>query len=206
MRTLSALLRASLLLTVLLAGVYTAQAQQQPLPPGERISDALQTSLTRTDGAAARPADLKGSAGTVFVFYANQCVWTDRYAKRLADLATEFGSRGISFVFVNANDSRSGDFPKESAAESAKQNLPGPYLMDPTAAFANALGAERAPQVFVIDGNDVIVYTGAIDDSPGDPGNVKKAFLREVLTSLSTGAAVTVAPTNAIGCLINKAQ
>jgi hypothetical protein len=74
--------------------------------------------------------------------------------------------------------------------------------MDAGSQFANALGASRTPHVFVFDANKALVYVGTIDDSPGDPGNVQKTYLKDALNELVAGSSIAVPKTKAFGCTI----
>jgi hypothetical protein len=76
------------------------------------------------------------------------------------------------------------------------------YVVDGGAAFAKALGASRTPHAFVFDSNNALIYVGTIDDSPGDPGNVKKTYLSDALTAMVGGSAIGVPKTEAFGCTI----
>lgn len=191
-------------LTVLLLGTAgSAAAQDQELPLGASLPTADQT-LTRPGGGSVALSDVLGSAGTVIVFWSNQCPWVDKYEGRLTDLAEQYSSAGFAFIAVNANDPQA--FPRESAEESqARAEDLGDaftYLMDSGSTLAKALGASRTPHVFVFDADQTLVYAGTIDDSPGDPGNVQKTYLKDVLDALQTGGNVPVPKTKAFGCTI----
>lgn len=163
-------------------------------------------SMTDVRGGQATLDQLSGERGTAVVFWSNQCPWVDRYSDRLVDLSSEYSDAGISFVLVNSNDTEA--FPRESA-EASREHLQDAgfpssvaYLSDPSSALAKAFGAERTPHVFVFDENDVLVYVGTIDDSPGDPANVGARYLRSALDATSAGNDVDVTQTKAFGCTI----
>ena len=189
----------ALLLFGVVLSATTVQAQPQELPLGSDLpSQDLSVSLV--DGSSTTIGDLTGSAGTVFVFWSNQCPWIDNYKRRIQELHNTFSNQGIAFVAVNANDANA--FPKESAAEGQQQNLGFPYAIDTGSQFANALGASRTPHVFVFDANNTLVYVGTIDDSSGDPDNVTKSYLEDALQAVVGGSAVPQGKTKAFGCMI----
>ena len=73
--------------------------------------------------------------------------------------------------------------------------------------FARELGAFRTPHAFAFDANKTLVYTGAIDDSPGDPANVQKTYLERLAGALAQGGAIGdeadyPPSTKAFGCRI----
>jgi hypothetical protein len=156
------------------------------------------------DGATVQPGALTGPQGTVFLFWSNRCPWISRYEERVQDLVRAFQDQGIRFVRVNANDPA--DWPQESAAacraRAEERGYAAPYVRDPTAAFARALGATRTPHAFVFDGADRLVYAGAIDDSPADPTAVKTPYLRSALEAVVAGKSPSIAQTEPFGCTL----
>lgn len=195
----------SLFATLLLAAA-PASAQPAELPLGSPLPMADQA-MIRADGSSATLGQLVGTRGTVVVFWSNQCPWVDKYQDRLKTLVDTYAGQGFAFVLVNANDPSA--FPQESAAESqkrAQQLGTVTYLLDPEGAFAAAIGASRAPHLFMFDANRNLAYVGTIDDSPGDPGNVGKTYLKDALDALSQGNAVAVSKTKAFGCMLKTAR
>ena len=179
--------------------------QAQELALGSKIpgADAARTSVT---GQSTSIAAAAGSAGTVVVFWSNQCPWVEKYNGRFAQVVSDFSDRGIGFVLINSNDVAA--FPQESSEESARvasKLSPGlTYLSDPKAEIATAFGAERTPHIYLFDGAGELVYVGTIDDSPGDPANVKTSYLRDALDAVASGRAVAVPKTKAFGCTIKS--
>jgi hypothetical protein len=176
---------------------------QQEIPLGTSMPMADEA-MPRAEGGQATLSSLAGSTGTVVIFWSNQCPWTDKYEDRVMGLHDAYQGQNLRFVLVNSNDEAA--FPQESAASSAEQGYPMPYLMDKSSALANAFGASRAPHVFVFDADRSLVYAGTIDDSPGDPGNVKSTYLDDALSALVSGQPIPVAKTKAFGCTIKFAS
>lgn len=180
-----------------------ASAQPEELPLGSSLPSPS-TTLQDVDGTSVSVSDLLGSTATVFVFWSNQCPWVDKYEDRVKDIVGAYQGQGVRFVLVNANDASA--FPGESLDASRKKaestNYGATYVRDPQATFARSLGASRTPHVFVFDGSQTLVYAGTIDDSPGDAGNVSKAYLRDALDAVTSGSDVPVADTKAFGCTI----
>ncbi|HMB90407.1 MAG TPA: redoxin family protein [Rhodothermales bacterium] len=179
--------------------VSTAQAQEQELPLGTALPMQGQ-SVQNMNGSSTTIGALTGSAGTVFLFWSNQCLWIDKLKDRVMALHNQFSGQGVNFVLVNANNATA--FPQEAASVGQEQGYPMTYVVDSGAAFAKALGASRTPHAFVFDSNHALVYIGTIDDSPGDPGNVKKTYLGDALTAMVGGNAIGVPQTEAFGCTI----
>ncbi len=187
---------------LLVLSVSLATAQPQELPLGSTLPMQDHT-VQLVDGTPTTLGALTGSAGTIFLFWSNQCPWVDKYEERVLALHGQFGGQGVNFVLVNANDPNA--FPQEAAAVGQAKNYPMPYVMDAGSQFAQALGAYRTPHVFAFDSTKTLVYTGAIDDSPADPGNVQKTYLERVAGILAQGGAIGddyPPSTKAFGCRI----
>jgi thiol-disulfide isomerase/thioredoxin len=203
MTTLFAKRFSSLLALALIGALAFSPARAQELPPGSQMP-AQDVRLDKATGGSASLSDLAGEQGTAVVFWSNRCPWVDKYEGRLMELASSFSDQSVSFVLVNSNDGSA--FPKESKsgsrkrAESAGYEIP--YLMDKNAKLAEALGAARTPHVFLLDGDRTLAYVGTIDDSPGDPGNVSNAYLKNALNAVVAGESVPKAHTKAFGCTI----
>ena len=203
-RTLKWTLAAGLLV------VGTARAQSpEEIPLGSEMPAAT-VQMSRVGGGQATLGSLQGSAGTVVLFWSNQCPWVEKYQGRVADLANAYGDRGVRFVLINSNDPTA--YPQEAAAASAEHfgsaGFPASvtYLSDPSAAVAGAFGAQRTPHIFVFDGDASLVYVGTIDDSPGDPSNVGAQYLGDALAAVVGGSGVPVPKTKAFGCTIKFAK
>jgi thiol-disulfide isomerase/thioredoxin len=190
----------SFLCGLLAVGVGHAQ---EPLAPGASLP-ATDTPLRHVDGRTVTLKQLTGATGTVLLFWSNRCPWVDKYEGRIQDLVAEFGDAGIRFVRINANDDA--DWPSESLGASKtradRRDYAAPYVRDPAASLARTLGATRTPHAFVFDGEGTLVYVGAVDDSPGDPGRVSSAYLRNALRALVNDAAPPVSKTKAFGCTL----
>ncbi len=175
------------------------------LSPGATMPMA-DDALSNVKGGQATLTELGGERGTLVVFWSNQCPWVERYEARLLDVAEAFSDQGISFVLVNSNDADA--YPQEAASESASRydemGYPSnvAYLADPSSELARAFGAERTPHLFLFDADRVLLYAGAIDDSPGDPDNVEERYLRNALDAVVGGSDVAVPQSKAFGCTI----
>ncbi|HEX7069828.1 MAG TPA: thioredoxin family protein [Rhodothermales bacterium] len=195
---------AALAVTMLVS--TAAMAQNEPvlgtkLPLADR-------SMPSSNGNSQRLADLAGPNGTVVLFWSNNCPWVDKYEDRLSETVSRFSQAGFGFVLVNSNDPVA--FPEEAIdgirERASSRNYTVPYLLDEGSQLAKALGAVRTPHVYVFDGSGGLVYSGAIDDSPGDPADVTETFLVSVLGSMSNGQKASVTRTTSFGCRIKAVQ
>lgn len=182
----------------------SAAVAAQPLTVGSSLPAEASGRFAAADGSTVNARDLMGENGLVVAFWSNVCPWTERYAPRLAALARDYVPAGIGFVAVNANDSTR--FPEENRdgmqRTAAEHGFTFPYIADEGNALATAFGARNAPQVYFFDAAGVLLYAGAIDDSPADAERVEDAYLREAMDLHLAGQPLEVRQTNAIGCTL----
>lgn len=165
--------------------------------PALRAQDAPGLAAGAAVPAAGGLAQYAGPKGLVVVFWANRCVWTDRYEARLNEVAGRYGATH-GLVLVEAATTGAG----RTAATERPATLRS--VPDTDGAIARAFGATRAPQVFVFDATGALAYAGAIDDSPSDAAAAQRAYLREALDATGAGTAPATARTEALGCLIRS--
>src|SRR5215208_6147056 len=91
----------------------------------------------------------------VLAFLGAECPLAEAYAPRLAEVARDFEKRGVGFFGVDANQQ---DGPVAIGRFADKHGLPFPILKDVGNDLADRLGAERTPEVFVLDGSRAVVY------------------------------------------------
>ena len=75
------------------------------------------------------------------------------------------------------------------------------YAHDDTQEVARAYGAERTPEVFLLDADRRLRYRGAIDDAV-QPDDVTERWLRDAALAVMRGQPVAVAETPAVGCSV----
>lgn len=80
-----------------------------------------------------------------------------------------------------------------------------PLLIDESGSVGKLYGAERTPHMYVVDPKGVLVYKGAIDNSPDGEGKSPAGgtlvnYIDGALTAIREGKPVTPAETKAYGC------
>ncbi len=197
----------SLIAAATLLATNSLWAQEAEIPLGSPMPGP-DVSLVDPDGKRVTLSAVKGTASTTVLFWSNKCPWTGKYEDRIVSLFNELSGPDNAFVLVNSNDGAA--FPDENASAVAKyaqqKKLTVPYLTDSKSSLAGLFGATRTPHVFVFDANATLVYVGAVDDSPGDPGSVTKQYLRDAITSLGSGARIASPQTKAFGCMIRPVR
>ncbi len=149
-------------------------------------------------------AEFHAAKVVVVAFLGAECPLAGLYGRRLAELERKFAERSVQFIGIDSNRQ---DSTTELAAYARRQEVGFPLLKDPGNEVADLFGAQRTPQVFVLDASRVIRYAGAVDDQYGVGYQRKKPqqrYLAEAIESLLNGKPVETPMTPAIGCQIGR--
>ncbi len=86
----------------------------------------------------------------------------------------------MRFLAISSNnpETHPADSPERMAQFVREQDWPIPYAFDESQDVARALGAERTPEVFVLDGEHRLAYHGAPDSSHEDPSRERRLAAR----------------------------
>ena len=167
------------------------------LEPGQ---PAPELDLPDTEGTPHRVGG-RADGPSVVVFTCNHCPYALAWHDRLAEAARDYAARGVRFLAVNPNDAER--YPRDSyeamKERVAREDWPMPYLRDETQEAARAFGARTPPDVFVLDAEGRVRYTGAPDADYDDP-SLNAAWLRETLDDVLAGREVAQAATEPVGC------
>jgi peroxiredoxin len=142
----------------------------------------------------------KGKA-VVVVFDATRCPYAKGYKERVAAMGKEFAAKGVTFVTINSNKTEPA---AEVAEDAAKNGFSFPVLKDEGNKVADLYGAQKTPEVYVLDPKGTLLYRGRIDETHDDPQNVKSPDLRNALEAILSGKPVPAAETKAFGCSIKR--
>jgi peroxiredoxin len=140
----------------------------------------------------------------VLAFLGTECPLARLYAVRLGELAREFEGRGMAVLGIDSNRQ---DSLSDLAAFVQAHELPFPMLKDAGNKLADAVGAQRTPEVFVLDQDRVVRYWGRIDDQYGvgyARPKPERHDLREAVSELLEGKAVSQPHQASQGCRIGR--
>ena len=153
-------------------------------------------------------ADYADRKLVVLAFLGTECPLAKLYAPRLAELAAQYESQGVLFLGIDANRQ---DSVTEIAAYARVHGIKFPVLKDLSNRLADQAGAERTPEVFLLDASRAVRYHGRIDDQYGfssGSGYAKPKLARrdlaDAIDDLLAGREVKVASTPVAGCLIGR--
>lgn len=149
-------------------------------------------------------SELKDSKLVILAFLGTECPLVKLYGSRLQDIADQYGDRGVSVIGINSNRQ---DNVTEIGAYMQRHGLEFRMLKDVGNKVADQLGAERTPEIFVLDSQRKIRYHGRIDDQYGIGVAREKpdvSFLKNAIDELLAGNPVSTPSTETIGCHIGR--
>jgi hypothetical protein len=175
------------------------------LPIGATIPKAT-IRLRDVSGKEISLQEVRQAGGLLVMFTCNTCPYVIRNQSRTKDICAYAKAGKIGVVLLNANEGdRNGSNSYEAMQTYARaQDYQWFYAVDRNSELADAFGANRTPESYLFDKDGKLVYHGAIDDSPGDPGQVKRHHLREAIDEMNAGKEVTVKETRSVGCSISR--
>jgi peroxiredoxin len=166
---------------------------------------AFEFSLPDASGKTVSLGDFAGAEALLVVFMCNHCPYVKHIAPGLAQLTTEYLSRGLAVVGINSNDAAMypDDSPARMSDEIRQRGYTFPYLVDATQEVARAYRAACTPDFFVFDRARKLVYRGQMDSSrPGNGVPVTGEDLRAALDAALAGRPAPAKQVPSIGCNI----
>jgi peroxiredoxin/mono/diheme cytochrome c family protein len=198
-------------LTSSLVLVLTAHSDSpKSVEPGARVDDF---SLADAYGQKRNLSDYEDRKLVVLAFLGTDCPRSRLYGPRLADLAKKYQPSGVAFLGISSNTQ---DNITKLKSFARIHGIEFPILKDLGNVLADRLGALRVPEVFLLDDQRVVRYRGRIDDQYGLQTNAngrvvayqlsvpRRADLAIAIDELLAGKNVSVAQTDASGCLIGR--
>ena len=126
----------------------------------------------------------------------------------LKGTAKKHAAEGVVWLAVNsAAPGKQGSEPSANREAAKTFGLEHPILRDETGVVGRAYGATNTPNMFVIDKSGVLVYAGAIDNSPDAEGESPEGgtlvnYVTEAIGAIDEKRPVKVASTKAYGCSV----
>lgn len=161
-------------------------------------------SLSNNYGKEVALKDFSDKPIVVLAFLGTECPLAKLYGPRLNDLQEKYAKRGVVVLGINSNKQ---DSLTELSAYVHRFEIGFPMLKDVGNRLADAVGATRTPEVYVLDEARAVRYHGRIDDQYGvgyareEPS---ESDLANAIDALLAGEQVRVAETKALGCVIGR--
>ncbi|MFC7484696.1 thioredoxin family protein [Luedemannella flava] len=145
--------------------------------------------------------DPSAAPATVVVFTANHCPYALAWHERVQQVARDYADQGVAVIQINPNNQVT--HPNDSTAASARRvadgHFAGPYLRDEPQEVTRTWGAEKTPDVFIVDRSGALVYRGA-PDADHDDESQRATYIRQALDDLLAGRPVALSETPPKGC------
>ncbi|MEX0676388.1 MAG: redoxin family protein [Pirellulales bacterium] len=148
-------------------------------------------------------ADFGDKKAYVILFTTLDCPVAQRYLPKLAELDLAYRDSGAQFLAVNVGPN---DALREVAYQAVRTNCEFPFAKDFDGQVSRSVGAERAAEVVVLDGERKLRYRGRVDDQfrlGGERPKATRDDLKLAIEDVLAGRDVEVAETAVDGCLIN---
>jgi peroxiredoxin len=160
-------------------------------------------SSSATDNTTFHSADHKEQV-LVVAFLGVECPLANLYAPSLAELAKHYQGKSVAFIAVNSNAQ---DTLEQTRAQARNNGLTFPVLKDAGNVVADLFGAERTPEVFVLDAQRTVRYRGMLDDQYGyreRRSAPTKKYVANAVDALLKSETVPLAETQVQGCHIGR--
>ncbi|GAB3175107.1 thioredoxin family protein [Telluribacter humicola] len=190
-------------------GLYPDFSAGVVQPDGYQVGDVVNNfRLKNVDGRMISLSDFTSQKGVIIVFQSNHCPFSKAYEERIIALDRKFNTQGYPVLAINPSDPAS--YPDDNFDQmqyrARTKGYTYPFLSDEKQVVAQAFGASRTPQVFVLKhaggGKFTVQYLGTIDDNPQDPAGVTKRYVDDAVSNLLVSKPVVITTTKAIGCAI----
>lgn len=166
-------------------------------------------SLPDLDGNTVRLSTFKGKT-VVLEWFNPGCPYvglshTKGSLRGAADKARE---DGVVWLAINSGaEGQQGSGAETNREAKTRFGMSYPILLDESGDVGRRYGAKRTPHMFVIDGEGVLVYEGAIDNSPDGEGETPTSgklvrHIDEALEDLAAGRPLRTSETEAYGCTV----
>lgn len=142
--------------------------------------------------------------GYIVTFTCNTCPYAVAYEDRIIELHNKMAPKGYPVVAIQPNDpaAKAGDSYEAMQQRAKEKGFPFVYLFDEGQKVFPQYGAGRTPEIYLLDADLTLRYTGAIDDNSQDASKVTKRYVEDAVAALEAGEKVDPEKTKAIGCSI----
>lgn len=140
----------------------------------------------------------------IVAFLGTECPLVKLYSSKLAELSKKYADKNVVVLGVMSNQQ---DSQAEIAHFAKAQGIEFPLLRDAGNVVADQFGAERTPEVYLLDASGKIRYRGRIDDQHtyGIVGpKLKQDYLIAALDALLVGKEVATTYAEPVGCHIGR--
>jgi hypothetical protein len=191
------------------AAATTAAQPAAAAGPAQLGAPAPDFTLQDLDGKSVSLSQFRGKV-VVLEWFNPGCpfVRASHTVGSLKGLADKHAGDGVVWLAINSGGAGKQGAGVEANREGVTQfGLHHPVLIDDTGKVGQLYGAERTPHMFVVNPEGVLVYRGAIDNSPDGEGQSPEGgklvnYVDGAIGAIRSGAKVAPAETKAYGCSV----
>jgi len=179
-----------------------------------KVGDAA-PDFTGTDshGQTHKLSDYHGKF-VVLEWHNNSCPFTKKHYEsgNMQNLQKEWTGKGVVwFTVISSAPGEQGYVTADQENDYLQKMHAAPTaaLLDPKGNIGHLYGAKTTPDMFIINPQGQLIYSGAIDDkATPDPADIKGAtnYVSEALEKAMGGQPVSVANTRPYGCSVKYAD
>jgi peroxiredoxin len=196
-------------LRVAAPAVLASSAPARPIVTAEIGKPAPDFELRDLEGQTYRLSQFRGKT-VVLEWFNPQCPFVKASHNKgsLHGLAEKYTAKGVAWLAINSAAQGKQGFGADANAEGKRKfGLTHPVLMDETGDVGHAYHATNTPHMFVVDDKGVLVYRGAIDNSPDGEGESPQGgslvnYVVAALDDLAAGRPVKTQQTDPYGCSV----
>lgn len=176
-----------------------------------KVGDAAPDfTLTDSTGAERSLSDFTGSF-VVLEWFNNDCPFVRKHygSGNMQRLQATYTGQGVAWLTIASSaPGKQGHIVSPDAAADlirARQAQQTALLLDPDGTVGKRYGAKTTPHLFIINPAGILLYAGAIDDTPSaDPADIPGAtnYVQQALDEAMAGTPVSVARTQSYGCSV----
>lgn len=198
--------RAVLALGMCCAGTTWPVAQAGDAKPVDFQQVMQEYELSNNYGKTTALRDYADKQIIVLAFLGTECPLAKLYGPRLSELQDKFAAQDVMILGINSNKQ---DSLTELTGYVHRAQINFPMLKDVGNKLADAVGATRTPEVYVLDASRQVRYHGRIDDQYGvgvARPQPERSDLVVAIEELLAGKAVSQPVTPAVGCYIGRVK
>jgi thioredoxin-related protein len=186
-----------------LAATYAQQTKLQPGDGLPRVSTEMQDA---TNGGNKAYYAAAGKNGLLVMFSCNTCPFVVKNEQTTLKTIEYAKAHGVGVVIINSNEAKREGDDSYNAMKTygAQKGYTVPYLVDANSKLADAFGANHTPEIFLFSKENKLVYKGAMNDNPGNPGEAKITYINNAIDALVAGKEINPSETKSIGCSIKR--
>jgi len=163
MSTIKNVLLSAVAILVLVSTAAWAQVASNQAAPNFTLTDS--------NGQKHSLSDYKGKF-VVLEWFNPECPFVKKHydSGNMPNLQKEYTSRGVVWLSINSSaPGKQGSYTPQGFNEyvKAKGASPTAVLIDADGKVGHLYGAKTTPHMFIIDPRGILIYQGAIDDTPG---------------------------------------